>query len=94
MRIKWPRLGDVLIAGSVLLIAALSAKSGASSPEGVQRGWDALGYTLMVAQVLPLLWRQQAPRVVAWTTSGVWIVIQGLGYPDSLAVIAPFIAIF
>lgn len=94
MRIKWPRLGDVLIAGSVLLIAALSAISGASSPEGVQRGWDALGYTLMVAQVLPLLWRQQAPRVVAWTTSGVWIVIQGLGYPDSLAVIAPFIAIY
>jgi len=91
---RLPRLGDVLIAVSVLLITFVSIASGASSPEGSQREWDALGVALVVIEVFPLLWRQKAPRAVAWSTTAVWIVIQGLGYPDSLAVIAPFIAIY
>lgn len=91
---KIPRLGDALIAASVLLIALISALSGASTAEGAQRDWDALGYTLMVVQVVPLLWRQRAPRVAAWATTAVWVVIQGVGYPDSLLVIAPFICIY
>jgi signal transduction histidine kinase len=91
--VKLPRAGDALITVSVLLIAAVSAVS--SEPIGGSfREWDALGFALMIAQVLPLLWRQQAPRAVAWSTTAVWIVIQGLGYPASLAVISPFIAVY
>lgn len=91
---RLPRFGDTLIAASVLLIALVSAISGASTAEGPQREWDALGYALMVAQIAPLLWRQQAPRAVAWTTTALWVVVQGLGYPDSLLSIAPFICIY
>lgn len=89
-----PRLSDALIAASVLLLALVDAGAGISGPQGSQRGWDALGITLLLLQVLPLVWRQRSPRAVAWSTTAVWIVIQGIGYPASFAVIAPFIAIY
>ena len=91
---KLPRLGDVLITASVLLIAIVDMASGTSSPTAGQREWDALGVTLAVLQSLPLLYRQRAPRMVAWSTAAIWVVIQGLGYPASFVVIAPFIAMY
>jgi len=92
--VKLPRLGDVLITASVLLIAVVDMASGTSSPTAGQREWDALGVTLAVLQSLPLLYRQRAPRMVAWSTAAIWVVIQGLGYPASFVVIAPFIAMY
>ena len=91
---KIPRLADALIAASVLLLTAVSIVARTSEPQGEQRAWDALGLVLIVVQVLPLVWRQRYPKAVAWSTTAVWIVVQGLGYPDSLAVIAPFIGIY
>jgi signal transduction histidine kinase len=92
--VKIPRLADALIAASVLLLTFVSIAARTSEPQGGQREWDALGLVLAVLQVLPLVWRQRYPKAVAWSTAAVWIVIQGLGYPDSLAVIAPFIGIY
>ncbi|MGC4176027.1 sensor histidine kinase [Demequina sp.] len=94
MRVKTPRLGDSLIAASVLLLTFVSAFARTSQPQGAQREWDVLGFVLVTLLVLPLAWRQLYPKTVAWATTAVWIVVQGLGYPDSLAVIAPFIAIY
>lgn len=94
MRMKWPRLGDVLIAGSVLLIALVDVAGAKQTTHGGSREWDALGVGLVVLQVLPLLWRQRAPRLVAWLTMAVWVVLQGVGYPQSLAIISPFIALY
>ena len=94
MTVKIPRLGDALIAASVLLLTAVSIVADAAVPRGEQRDWDTAGYVLIVLQVAPLLWRQRYPRAVVWATTVVWIVVQGLGYPDSLAVIAPFIGIY
>ena len=91
---KIPRLADALIAASVLLLTVVSIVARTSHPQGAQRPWDALGCVLVVVLVMPLVWRQRYPRAVAWTTTAVWLVLQGLGYPDSLAVIAPFIGIY
>ncbi|WP_062518773.1 sensor histidine kinase [Demequina silvatica] len=93
MDAKGPRWGDVAIAASLLVLALIGTR-GAASFGPAPREYDALGYLLIVAQVVPLVWRQRHPRVVVWAILMPWVVAVGLGYPDTAAMFGIYVALY
>ncbi|WP_084105123.1 sensor histidine kinase [Demequina sp. NBRC 110056] len=95
MDVRPPRWNDALIAAGLLLLGVIWAASLDSAEIlAASREMDALGYTLLVSQVIPLIWRQRFPRAVLWITSAVWFVTAGLGYEAGPAMLAIFVAIY
>lgn len=89
-----PRWGDVAIAGALLVLAFIAVdQSGAFGPQRV-RDYDALGVTLIVAQVLPLVWRQRFPRAVVWMVLTPWLIAVGIGYADTPAMAGIYLALY
>ncbi|MDN4471465.1 sensor histidine kinase [Demequina zhanjiangensis] len=94
MDLKLPRLPDVLVAAAMLVLAVVTAVSlGDPSPNAVHE-YDALGYLLITLQVLPLAFRQRYPRAVLWVSMLFWVVAAGLGYVDTPAMLAIYIALY
>lgn len=84
MRIARPTWSDAAIAVGLL---ALSLTGIFLAPPGMQsyRPVDAWAIVLTVALVVPVLWRQSAPRTAAWTIAILWMVLVGLGYPSTFS---------
>ncbi len=65
-----------------------------SVPIDSYRGMDPLGWSLMAALVVPLVWRQRYPRVVMWVTFAFWMAMAGLGYEPTPAMLGLFLAVY
>ncbi len=94
MEPKTPKLGDALIAGGLLVVAIVAATASGGVTLAGQRDYDILGYALIAGQIVPLVWRQRAPRTVVWITFFAWAIAAGLGYRDTPAVFATLIALY
>ncbi len=78
---KWQRrLGDVGIAGAFALVSILSVQTTQTPAAVSERPLDALGYALLIAQCIPLVWRTKAPRTVMWSITVLWVASAGIGY--------------
>ncbi len=89
-----PRLPDVLVATAMLVLAVVTAVSvGTETPHAVHE-YDALGYLLIFLQVAPLAFRQRYPRAVLWASMLFWVIAAGLGYVDTPAMLAIYIALY
>ncbi|WP_042213212.1 sensor histidine kinase [Demequina mangrovi] len=93
MDVKPPRWGDVAIAAALLVLGLIGVDVSADYGVGA-RDPDAVGYALLVLQVAPLAWRQRYPRVVVWAVLIPWVVSVGLGYPDTPASLAIYLALY
>ncbi|MDN4482841.1 sensor histidine kinase [Demequina lignilytica] len=94
MDLKTPRWGDIAIAAALLVLGLIGI---AQTVEiGVTRGhpYDAIGVALVVAQVVPLAWRQHYPRLVLWAVLVPWLIAVGFGYPDTAAMFAIYVALY
>lgn len=94
MHLSRQRLGDVAIAAALLVLALMSAFNAGALGLPVGRAHDAFGYALLVAQVVPLVWRQSAPRTVLWSVFAPWVAYVGLGYSDNPASFALYVALY
>lgn len=94
MDTRAPRVADAIVATGLLVLGLLWAASLAVWDLGAGRPLDLWGYALLLAQVVPLVWRQRYPRAVVWSTATVWALTIGLGYEGSPAMIAMFVAIY
>jgi len=94
MDVRAPRWGDIAITAALLVLALIGVSQ--SIGLGVDRGreYDALGIVLVVLQVVPLAWRQLYPRIVLWAVLTAWAVAVGLGYPDTAAMFALYVALY
>ncbi|WP_062131412.1 sensor histidine kinase [Demequina aestuarii] len=94
MDLRPPRWNDALVVGGLLALSVMWAASLTGFQYAEIRPIDPLGYTLLVAMVIPLLWRQRYPRAVLWLTGGAWIVVVGLGYEATPGMLGLFLAIY
>ncbi|WP_296665292.1 sensor histidine kinase [Demequina sp.] len=90
MDLKAPRWGDIAITAALLLLALLAVLDAPDTAPAVTGVWVAL----LVAQVAPLAWRQLYPRTVMWASLVAWVAYVGLGFPDSPATFAVFLALY
>lgn len=61
--------------------------------ESGDRERDTVGVILILAQTLPLMWRQAAPRTVLVAISMAWILDRGMAYEDTIATLGLVVAI-
>lgn len=87
-----PRLGDALIAASLLALTILMVSTVDAVSD--QRPWDLLGVALTITQIVPLAWRQRAPRAVMWVSFLAWAATAGFGYPDSPSMFAVLLGLY
>ncbi|MDN4478079.1 sensor histidine kinase [Demequina sp. SYSU T00039] len=94
MDLKTPRWGDIAIAAALLVLGLIGVSQ--TVDIGVSRGhpYDAIGVALVVAQVVPLAWRQHYPRLVLWAVLVPWLIAVGFGYPDTAAMFAIYVALY
>ncbi|MCJ7832220.1 MAG: histidine kinase, partial [Actinobacteria bacterium] len=92
-----PSLGlrrlDVSIAIALCALAMLYTGPGEDFGLSGMREQDFLGIVLIIAQTLPLIWRQSAPRVVLVIILTSWVVDRGLEYKDTIAMLGLVVAI-
>ncbi|WP_062462957.1 sensor histidine kinase [Demequina soli] len=93
MDVKAPRWGDIAIAAALLVLALIGVRSTTALVD-VARPYDALGIALIVAQIAPLVWRQHYPRLVVWLVLAPWLAAVGMGYPDTSAQFAVYLALY
>ncbi len=94
MELRQPRWNDALVAGGLLVLSLMWAASLTGFQYAEMRQMDTLGYALLIGSVIPLLWRQRYPRVVLWFTGAAWVVVVGLGYEATPAMLGLFLAIY
>lgn len=94
MTTRWKRGGDAGIALAFALLAFLSARAVSNQVELDYRDFDTLGYSLVVAQALPLAWRSLAPRRVLWLVTAVFVVTAGMGYPADVSFFPLIVALY
>lgn len=94
MDLRAPRWVDAALAAALLLISVAWALSLSDLSLSDFRPMDTLGWILIVAMVVPLLWRQRYPRVVLWSTFAVWMLVAGLGYEPTPAMVGLFLALY
>ncbi|MDE0572409.1 histidine kinase [Demequina sp. B12] len=94
MDFKAPRWTDALVAASLLALTALWAASLTSLQSVQYRPMDAWGWVLVSSVIAPLIWRQHYPRAVLWFTFGAWMLLAGMGYEATPAMLALFVAIY
>ena len=94
MDLKTPRWGDIAIAAALLVLGLIGVAQ--SADVAITRGhpYDAVGIALVVAQVVPLAWRQAYPRLALWTVLVPWLIAVGFGYPDTSAMFAIYVALY
>ncbi len=90
MGLRWL---DLIIAVGLCGFALLFLSPQALLEDSGDRERDALGVFLVLAQTLPLIWRQSAPRTVVVTICAAWIVDRGLAYEDTIATLGLVVAI-
>lgn len=81
---------------AVLLILGMTyAALDSSTVEGADFApYDARGYALIIAGVLPMAWRTRFPTCAAWLTFGMWAAVVGLNYPDLMLSLCLFIVFY
>lgn len=95
MDVTRPQWADVWVVGGLLAISALWAALPVGGLSLVEpRDMDALGYALVVAMVLPLLWRQYSPRRVLWVIALFWAVSLAMGYELSPAHLSLYVGVY
>ncbi|MFP5359949.1 MAG: histidine kinase [Actinomycetes bacterium] len=94
MDVKAPRWWDIAIAAALLVLALIGVDQSAEFMLDRTRPYDAFGVVLLVAQVTPLAWRQVYPRIVVWAVLVPWVVAVGMGYPDTSAMFAIYVALY
>lgn len=94
MQTRPPRWNDVWVVAGLLALSVLWAISIEDVSGDGSRGPHSLGYALLVAMVLPLLWRQRFPRTVVWLTSVAWLAFVALGYTPNPALMGLFVALY
>ncbi|MFN3865658.1 MAG: sensor histidine kinase [Demequina sp.] len=94
MDLRPPRWSDALVASGLLALSIMWAASLTGFQYAEVRPIDPLGYALLVAMVIPLLWRQRYPRAVLWLTGAAWMIVVGLGYEATPAMLGMFLAIY
>lgn len=94
MDLRPPRWNDALVVGGLLVLSVMWAASLTGFQYAEIRPMDPVGYALLVAMVIPLLWRQRYPRAVLWLTGAAWIVVVGRGYEATPAMLGLFLAIY
>ena len=75
-----PLLADVLLAALVLLMSVFFGLNSTTGP--TEREMDALGWLLIVALNLPIIFRRRSPVLVAWATAFLTETFWVLDYPD------------
>lgn len=91
---RWRRGGDVGIAIAFALFAMVSARTATTAVEFDYRPFDSWGYTIVVAQAVPLAWRSVAPRTVLWVVTALWSITAGLGYPADISVLPLIVSLY
>ncbi len=94
MDVKAPRWVDAAIAAALLLVSVAWALSLTHVSLEDYRPMDAAGWTLMALMVVPLVWRQRYPRAVLWCTFAVWMLVAGMGYEPTPAMLGLFLALY
>lgn len=94
MELRRPRWADVWVVGGLLALSVLWAMFPFEFVSPAMRPMDSLGYLLVVVMATPLLWRQRFPRTVLWLTGLAWMVMVGLGYESTPAMLGLFIALY
>ncbi|WP_062076955.1 sensor histidine kinase [Demequina globuliformis] len=94
MDLKAPRWTDALVAGALLALSVLWGVSATAFQGLNHRPMDVLGWSLVVAVIIPLMWRQRYPRTVLWVIFVAWMVFAGLGYEATPAMLALFVALY
>ncbi|MBN2177511.1 MAG: sensor histidine kinase [Demequinaceae bacterium] len=84
---------DAGIAFALCALAMLYTGPGADIGLSGTHEQDLLGIVLIVAQTLPLIWRQSAPRTVLVIILAAWVVDRGLEYRDTIAMLGLIVAI-
>lgn len=94
METQGPRWPDIAVAAGLLVLSVLWGASATSFQSLDYRPMDALGWVLVGAVIVPLVWRQRFPRGVLWVIFAAWMVFAGLGYEATPAMLALFVAIY
>jgi len=94
MRLKGRRWGDLAIALAFAALALLSAVTVDTRTTIEARDFDFLGYVLITATALPLIWRTRAPHIVLWAVAILWSITAGLEYPVSAAYFPLLVALY
>ncbi|WP_062200702.1 sensor histidine kinase [Demequina salsinemoris] len=94
MDLKLPRLPDVLVAAAMLVLTIVTVLAAEPAADTGAHAMDAVGWLLIVLQIAPLAFRQRYPRAVLWATMLFWVIAAGIGYVDSPAMLAVYIAFY
>ena len=85
----------MLMTAALLALALTYASLDSSTVEGADfTPYDARGFALVIAGVLPMAWRTRFPTVVAWLTFIAWAAIVGLNYPNLMVSLCLFIVFY
>ena len=88
------RGGDLGIAASFAALALLTAVTVHTQDAVVTKDFDLLGYVLVTAQALPLVWRTRQPHLVLWAIAVMWSVTAGLEYPADASFFPLVVALY
>ncbi|NTV38855.1 MAG: sensor histidine kinase [Demequinaceae bacterium] len=94
MKFLMRRGGDLGIALAFSALALVSAYTEEGQHQATFRSFDLLGYALITAQALPLIWRTKAPALVLWCVAFLWSVTAGLEYPTNAAFFPLLVALY
>lgn len=94
MDVRRPRWADVCVAAGLLALGVLWVNFPLDITPSASRSMDLLGYALITAMAVPLLWRQHYPRSVLWLSGAAWVVVVGLGYESTPAMFGLFVALY
>ncbi|WP_062303220.1 sensor histidine kinase [Demequina subtropica] len=90
MDVRAPRWGDIAIAAALLILALI----GVHAAPDTAHAYDSWGFLLILAQIAPVAWRQQYPRIVLWAILLPWAATVGIGYADTPAMFALYLALY
>lgn len=88
------RGGDLGIAIAFSVLALVSAQTVGSQADVTYQHFDLLGYVLITAQAVPLIWRTVAPHVVLWAVAILWSISAGLEYRMDTAFFPLLVALY
>lgn len=86
---------DLLLTGVLLVVAITYTAFDAPTVAGAEyTPYDARGYALITASVLPMAWRTRLPTCAAWLTFVLWAAISGFNYPNLVVTLCLFFAFY
>ncbi|MET1003428.1 MAG: hypothetical protein ABWZ15_16585, partial [Acidimicrobiia bacterium] len=87
-----PLVVDLVLAVVVAVVTVVSVVVADQQDEGV--AMTALGWALLAAQLVPLVWRRRAPVIVALTTLGAAAWYGAIELPDPPLMFGPLLATY